>query len=262
MLVVPGCFRRHWCRSAGPGPAVSRGRAAVRRSRRSQVWNRQRTDTDLVDPANTGLGHRPVARWNLPEGWVISVRPAHPAIVSEADYIAAQDLSARRGPDSPAGRCYRLADCCVAGAAGGSWSPAGQAAKRPTGAATATPAPPAQTAPGRRTPTSAKPRSCPASPPWLSSYAARSRPAAARSRAPRTARFMPGGRGDYLLQASSTTLTYNPHERTLRADTQDAAAITIDQKSSTKAYLPELGRGRVLPWPRSRPPRRSRLSGR
>jgi hypothetical protein len=73
-----------------------------------QVWNRQRTDADLVDPANTGLGHRAVARWNLPEGWVISTRPAHPAI-SEADYIAAQDLSLRRGPDSPAARCYRLA---------------------------------------------------------------------------------------------------------------------------------------------------------
>ena len=40
-----------------------------------QVWNRQRTDTDLVDPANTRLGHRAVARWNLPEGWVISTRP-------------------------------------------------------------------------------------------------------------------------------------------------------------------------------------------
>ena len=33
-----------------------------------QVWNRQRTD---FDPANTGLGHRQVQRWNLPEGWVI-----------------------------------------------------------------------------------------------------------------------------------------------------------------------------------------------
>jgi hypothetical protein len=34
-----------------------------------------------VDPANTGLGHRLVQRWNLPEGWVISARPAHPALV-------------------------------------------------------------------------------------------------------------------------------------------------------------------------------------
>jgi site-specific DNA recombinase len=37
-----------------------------------QVWNRQRTDFDLADPANTTLGHRQVQRWNLPEGWVIS----------------------------------------------------------------------------------------------------------------------------------------------------------------------------------------------
>src|ERR1700752_3684878 len=37
-----------------------------------QVWNRLRTDCDLVDPANTGRGHRQVQRWNLPEGWVIS----------------------------------------------------------------------------------------------------------------------------------------------------------------------------------------------
>ena len=33
-----------------------------------QVWNRQRTDRDLVDPANAGLGHRQVQQWNLPEG--------------------------------------------------------------------------------------------------------------------------------------------------------------------------------------------------
>jgi hypothetical protein len=30
-----------------------------------QVWNRQRTDTELVDPADVALGHRPVKRWNL-----------------------------------------------------------------------------------------------------------------------------------------------------------------------------------------------------
>jgi len=33
-----------------------------------QVWNRQPTDLDLIDPANTTLGHRQVQRWNLPEG--------------------------------------------------------------------------------------------------------------------------------------------------------------------------------------------------
>jgi hypothetical protein len=47
-----------------------------------QVWNRQRTDFELADPADTTLGHRPVQRWNLPEGWVISRHPAHAALVA------------------------------------------------------------------------------------------------------------------------------------------------------------------------------------
>ena len=83
-----------------------------------QVWNRQRTDHDLVDPANTGLGHRPVQRWNLPAGWVISHRPAHPALVSEADFIAAQDASAPRGPAGPAARRYLLAGLLQCGVCG------------------------------------------------------------------------------------------------------------------------------------------------
>ena len=83
-----------------------------------QVWNRQRTDADLVDPANTGLGHRQVQRWNLPAGWVISARPAHPALVSEADYIAAQEASAPRGPAGSATRQYLLAGLLRCGACG------------------------------------------------------------------------------------------------------------------------------------------------
>jgi site-specific DNA recombinase len=66
-----------------------------------QVWNRQRTDTELADPADIALGHRQVQRWNLPDGWVISTRPAHPGLVSEADFIAAQAVSAARGPVPP-----------------------------------------------------------------------------------------------------------------------------------------------------------------
>jgi site-specific DNA recombinase len=89
-----------------------------------QVWNRQRTDFDLVDPANTGLGHRQVQRWNLPEGWVISRHPAHPGLVSEADFIAAQDAAAPRGPTGaghpavPAGRAARLRDLRAAAGIG------------------------------------------------------------------------------------------------------------------------------------------------
>jgi site-specific DNA recombinase len=83
-----------------------------------QVWNRQRTDFDLVDPSNTGLGHQQVQRWNLPEGWVISRRPAHPAIIGEADFVAAQDVTAPRGPAGPAVRRYLLAGLLACGTCG------------------------------------------------------------------------------------------------------------------------------------------------
>ena len=86
-----------------------------------QVWNRQRTDKDLADPADVSLGHKSVQRWNLPNGWVISRRPAHEALVCEADYIAAQAVSAARGP-SPKGdlaalekRQYLLAGLLICG---------------------------------------------------------------------------------------------------------------------------------------------------
>jgi site-specific DNA recombinase len=89
-----------------------------------QVWNRQRTDKDLADPADVSLGHKSVQRWNLPDGWVISRKPAHAALVSEADFIAAQDISAARGPapggrlTAPPKRCYLLAGLLVCGGCG------------------------------------------------------------------------------------------------------------------------------------------------
>ena len=55
---------------------------------------------------------------NLPEGWVISRHPAHPALVSEADFIAAQDASAGRGPAGPAARRYLLAGMVRCGRCG------------------------------------------------------------------------------------------------------------------------------------------------
>ena len=159
-----------------------------------QVWNRQRTDHDLVDPANTGLGHKQVQRWNLPTGWVISARPAHPALVSEADYIAAQDATAPRGPAGAATRRYLLGGCWSAEPAGGGWNRPDPTAGPPTGAATATPAPPSQSRDGRRTCTPARTRSCPTWLPWPSCTRAATasgpagRPAAPRSRRPRRLR--------------------------------------------------------------------------
>ena len=79
---------------------------------------------DLIDPANTGLGHRQVQRWGLPDGWVISARPAHPALVSEEDFIAVQGIrAAREDADRaavPAGRAAALRD--LRAAAESCWS--------------------------------------------------------------------------------------------------------------------------------------------
>ena len=83
-----------------------------------QVWSRQRTNFDLADPADTALGHLQVQRGNLPEGWVISRHPAHAALVSEADFITAQDAPAPRGPAGPAVRRYLLAGLLACGPCG------------------------------------------------------------------------------------------------------------------------------------------------
>ncbi len=67
------------------------------------------------------LGHRSVQRWNLPDGWVISNRPAHPALVSEDDFVAAQDINAAREPvpqDAPVRRRYLLAGLLACGVCG------------------------------------------------------------------------------------------------------------------------------------------------
>jgi site-specific DNA recombinase len=84
-----------------------------------QVWNRQPTSHELIDPTNTGLGHRQVQRWALPEGWVISTRPAHPALVSEEDFIAAQNVRAERDNGETASkRRYLLAGLLRCGICG------------------------------------------------------------------------------------------------------------------------------------------------
>ena len=85
------------------------------------MWNRQRTDTELADPADVTLGHKSVQRWNLPDGWVISNQPAHPALISEDDFVAAQDVNAARGPvpqDEPVLRRYLLAGLLACGVCG------------------------------------------------------------------------------------------------------------------------------------------------
>jgi len=50
----------------------------------------------LIDPDNPGLGHRAVVRWNSPDQWIISRRTTHPALITEEEFIAVQDLRAGR----------------------------------------------------------------------------------------------------------------------------------------------------------------------
>ena len=63
-------------------------------------------------------------RWNLPGGWVISARPAHPALVSEAGFIAAQDITPPVPlPNwAPGNRDTCWPGCWPAGPAGGGWN--------------------------------------------------------------------------------------------------------------------------------------------
>ncbi len=197
-----------------------------------QVWNRQRTDCDLVDPANTGLGHRPVQRWNLPAGWVISTRLAHPAIVSEAGYVAAQDASAPRGPAGPATRRYLLAGLLRCGRCGrrleSAWSNGKPAYRCRHGYTSA-----ARPAPGW--PKHLYVREDQILPRLAALAILRADADHDRRRRKRGSAqvTVPAQAADLIdrLWAAGVTLTCDPDTRTLRADTQHATAVTTGQHS-------------------------------
>jgi len=193
-----------------------------------QVWNRQRTDFDLADPADTTLGHRQVQRWNLPEGWVISKHPAHAALVSEADFIAAQDAAAPRGPAAPAVRRYLLAGLLACGRSGrrleSAWSNGKPAYRCRHGYTSAT-----RPEPGRPPNTYVREDQIlphlaalaillagPAGKPALGNGGL------AQLTGPDDAAALIG-----QLRAGGTVLTYDPARRTLRAGGHDAPPVTI-----------------------------------
>jgi hypothetical protein len=96
-----------------------------------QVWNRQRTDRATRDGQP---GPFEVHRWNTTEQWVISQQIAHPAIVSEADFVAAQAVNANptRPTDRPEPPCWSA--WSAAACAAGGCTCIGYATGRPTGA--------------------------------------------------------------------------------------------------------------------------------
>ena len=204
-----------------------------------QVWNRQRTDSELADPANTSLGHKSVQRWNLPDGWVISDRPAHPALVSEADFIAAQDISAARGPApviapaAPGTRRYLLAGLLACGTCGrrmeSAWSN-GKAAYRCRHGHTSAAAPD----PARPKNAYVREDRILAHLPALHLLLTGTEPARRRRRTRRGADTRPQAGADDVIgdmRDRGVTLTYNPAAGTLQAGTCEAAKTVIGKAS-------------------------------
>jgi hypothetical protein len=74
-----------------------------------QVWNRQRTDRGPLDAADDLLGQSEARRWNLIQQWVISRERAHPPLISEEAFIAAQLTSATPTPEDGSDARYLLA---------------------------------------------------------------------------------------------------------------------------------------------------------
>jgi site-specific DNA recombinase len=91
-----------------PGPVTGPPRYTGRR-----VWNRQH-----IQYRHTDTGRVRVQQWNPTDQWVVSARPAHPALVSEADFIAVQAIRSTRTTADGARRTYRLAGLLRCGICG------------------------------------------------------------------------------------------------------------------------------------------------
>ncbi len=206
-----------------------------------QVWNRQRTDRDLADPADVSLGHKKVQRWNLPDGWVISSRPAHEALVSEDDFIAAQDVSAARGPAPEAGpavpqkRRYLLAGLVTCALCGrrmeSAWSNGKPAYRCRHGHTTASPPDPGRPKNAHVREDRILPRL-----PALHLLLTGTQPPASRRRRTRRgtdARPPAASPEDAIgyLREHQITLTYDPAAGTLQAGTAEANKTTIRKAS-------------------------------
>jgi site-specific DNA recombinase len=168
-----------------------------------------------------------VQRWNLPEGWVISKHPAHPALVSEADFIAAQEASAPRGPVGPAARRYLLAGLLACGRCGrrleSAWSNGKPAYRCRHGYTSAT-----GPEPGRPKNTYIREDQI------LPHLAAMAILLADDGQALDSGTIQITAAAETAdlidrLRASGALLTFDPDTRTIRADGSDSAAVTTGQ---------------------------------
>ena len=174
-------------------------------------------------------------RWNLPEGWVISKQPAHAALVSEADFIKAQDATAPRGPAGPAARRYLLAGLLTCGRCGrrleSAWSNGKPAYRCRHGHTSAT-----SPDPGR--PKTTYVREDQILPHLAALAILLAGPAGTPARQPRSPAQVTGPADTAALidrlRADGTVLTYDPDDRTLRA-VNDAPSVTIGRDTTTLA---------------------------
>jgi site-specific DNA recombinase len=96
------------------------------RHRGGQAWNLRSVAVILANPRYTGreVWHRHQCaklgwgRWTIPAEWAISTLLAHPALVSEADFVAVQQIRAARVNDDGVVRRYLLAGLIRCGLCG------------------------------------------------------------------------------------------------------------------------------------------------
>jgi hypothetical protein len=73
-----------------------------------QVWNRQRTDHDGTGPASRQQRSTAKRRWNPRSEWIVSRDIVHPPLVSEENFVAAQNVRAMPMPADGTVRRYLL----------------------------------------------------------------------------------------------------------------------------------------------------------
>jgi site-specific DNA recombinase len=86
-----------------------------------QVWNRQGIDHHEVRPGDKTSrpgGRKPSHHWNDRDQWVISTAVVHPPLVSEQDFLRAQQISALAVPDDANPHRYQLTGLLICGVCG------------------------------------------------------------------------------------------------------------------------------------------------
>ncbi|MGW4946866.1 recombinase family protein [Actinoplanes sp. NPDC004185] len=86
-----------------------------------QVWNRQHTDHHELRPGDKSSrppGVKPSRGWNHREQWEVSPPGAHSALVSEAAFVAAQQITALAVPDDANPHRYQLTGLVICGLCG------------------------------------------------------------------------------------------------------------------------------------------------